>query len=104
MVQIVPSILSADFARLGEEVERVEEGGDTMLKYELMVSCFVPHLKLGSRVLKSRREVTRLPLDVHCMSTDRGRFASIFIEAGEDQVSVHQEVCRHLHRTLAMIR
>ena len=104
MVQIVPSILSADFARLGEEIERVEQGGATMLHVDVMDGHFVPNLTLGTPVLKSIRKVTRLPLDVHLMITDPDRYAPMFIEAGADQVSVHQEVCRHLNRTLTMIR
>ena len=104
MVEILPSILSADFARLGDEVARVEQTGVRMLHVDVMDGHFVPNLTLGPPVVKSLRKVTKLALDVHLMITDPDRFAPIFIEAGADQVSVHQEVCPHLDRTLRMIQ
>jgi ribulose-phosphate 3-epimerase len=104
MVQIVPSILSADFARLGEEIGRVERGGATMLHLDVMDGHFVPNLTIGPPVVESIRKITRARLDVHLMIEDPDRYAPAFIQAGADQVSVHQEACRHLNRTLRMIQ
>ena len=104
MVQIVPSILSADFAHLAEEIARVERGGATMLHVDVMDGHFVPNLTLGPPVFESIRKVTRLRLDVHLMIEDPDRYAPVFIQAGADQISVHQEACPHLDRTLRMIR
>jgi ribulose-phosphate 3-epimerase len=104
MVQIVPSILSADFAHLAEEIARVERGGAAMLHVDVMDGHFVPNLTLGPPVIESIRKVTRLRLDVHLMIEDPDRYAPVFIQAGADQISVHQEVCPHLDRTLRMIR
>jgi ribulose-phosphate 3-epimerase len=103
MVQIVPSILSADFAHLAEEIARVERGGATMLHVDVMDGHFVPNLTLGPPVFESIRKITRSRLDVHLMIEDPDRYAPVFIRAGADQVSVHQEACRHLDRTLRMI-
>jgi ribulose-phosphate 3-epimerase len=104
MVQIVPSILSADFARLAEEIARVEKGGATMLHVDIMDGHFVPNLTLGPPVVECIRKVTHARLDLHLMIEDPDRYAPVFIQAGADQVSVHQEVCRNLDRTLRMIR
>ena len=104
MVEILPSILSADFARLGEQVASVEAAGCRMLHVDIMDGHFVPNLTIGPPVVKSLRKVTPLTLDVHLMITDPDRYAPLFIEAGADQVSVHQEVCPHLDRTLRMIQ
>ncbi len=104
MVQIVPSILSADFARLGEEIALVEQGGATMLHVDIMDGHFVPNLTVGPPVLRSIRKVTKMTLDVHLMMTDPDRFIPAFIEAGADQISVHQEACLHLDRTLRLIQ
>jgi len=104
MVQIVPSILSADFAHLAEEVARAERGGATMLHVDVMDGHFVPNLTLGPPVVESLRKITRSRLDLHLMIEDPDRYAPIFIQAGADQISVHQEACRHLDRTLRMIR
>jgi ribulose-phosphate 3-epimerase len=103
MVQIVPSILSADFAHLAEEIARVERGGATMLHVDVMDGHFVPNLTLGPPVFESIRKITRSRLDVHLMIEDPDRYAPVFIRAGADQVSVHQEACPHLDRTLRMI-
>lgn len=103
MVQIVPSILSADFAHLAEEIARVERGGATMLHVDVMDGHFVPNLTLGPPVVESIRKITRSRLDVHLMIEDPDRYAPVFIQAGADQISVHQEVCRNLDRTLRMI-
>src|ERR1700740_1524222 len=104
MLQIVPSLLSADFARLAEEIARVERGGAAMLHLDVMDGHFVPNLTMGPPVVESIRKVTRSVLDVHLMITDPDRYAPAFIAAGADQVSVHQEVCPHLDRTLRMIQ
>src|SRR3954463_14686914 len=98
MVQVVPSILSADFARLGEEIGKVERGGATMLHVDVMDGHFVPNLTLGPPVVKSIRKITGLTLDVHLMIEDPDQYAPLFIEAGADQVSVHYEAARHLDR------
>ena len=104
MPLIVPSILSADFARLADDVAKVELGGAQMLHVDIMDGHFVPNLTIGPPVVKSLRKVTALPLDVHLMITDPDRFAPLFIDAGADQVSVHYEAATHLDRTLNMIK
>jgi ribulose-phosphate 3-epimerase len=104
MVRIVPSILSADFARLAEDIGKVERGGATMLHVDIMDGHFVPNLTIGPPVVKSIRKATRLPLDVHLMITDPDQFAPLFIAAGADQISVHFEAARHLDRTIRSIQ
>src|SRR6266481_4596807 len=104
MVEILPSILAADFARLGEEIAAVEQAGASMLHVDIMDGHFVPNLTLGPPVVKSIRKITKLKLDVHLMITDPDRYAPVFIEAGADQVLVQQEACPHLDRTLRMIQ
>jgi ribulose-phosphate 3-epimerase len=104
MVQIVPSILSADFARLGEQIQLVEQGGATMLHVDIMDGHFVPNLTVGPPVLRSIRKITKMTIDVHLMISDPDKYAPIFIEAGADQVSVHQEAAVHLDATLRRIQ
>jgi len=104
MVEIVPSILAADFARLGEQIAEVERAGVTMLHVDIMDGHFVPNLTMGPPVVESIRKITRLTLDVHLMITDPDKYAPIFIEAGADQVSVHQEAAKHLDGTLREIQ
>jgi ribulose-phosphate 3-epimerase len=104
MPEILPSILSADFARLGEQIAQVEAAGISMLHVDIMDGHFVPNLTIGPPVVKSIRKITKLTLDVHLMITDPDQYAPIFIEAGADQVSVHQEAATHLDRTLRMIQ
>jgi ribulose-phosphate 3-epimerase len=104
MVQIVPSILAADFSQLAAEIEKVERGGASMLHIDIMDGHFVPNFTMGPPVVKAIRRVTSLKLDLHFMITDPDRYAPIFIEAGADQISVQQEVCPHLDRTLHMIQ
>ncbi len=104
MVQIVPSILSADFARLADDIGKVERGGATMLHVDIMDGHFVPNLTIGPPVVKSIRKITGLPLDLHLMITDPDKFAPLFIEAGADQISVHFEAARHLDRTIRSIQ
>jgi ribulose-phosphate 3-epimerase len=104
MVEILPSILAADFARLGEQIATVEGGGVSMLHLDVMDGHFVPNFTIGPPVVASIRRITRLTLDCHLMITDPDRYAPVFIEAGADQVSIHQETCPHLDRTLRMIQ
>jgi ribulose-phosphate 3-epimerase len=104
MVQIVPSILSADFARLADDIAKVERGGARMLHVDIMDGHFVPNLTIGPPVVKSIRKITGLTLDLHLMITDPDTYAPLFIEAGADQVSIHYEAARHLDRTLRMIQ
>jgi ribulose-phosphate 3-epimerase len=104
VVEILPSILSADFAHLGDQVAALEQAGCRMLHVDVMDGHFVPNITIGPPVVASLRKATRLTLDVHLMITDPDRYAPLFIEAGADQVSVHQETCPHLDRTLKMIQ
>ena len=104
MVEILPSILSANFARLGEQIAALETAGCRMLHVDVMDGHFVPNLTIGPPVVESLRKATRAILDVHLMIEDPDKYAPVFIAAGADQVSVHQEACKHLDRTLRMIR
>ena len=104
MVEIVPSILSADFARLAEEIASVERGGATILHLDVMDGHFVPNMTIGPPVVASLRKATRAHLDCHLMIARPERFVQAFIDAGANSVSVHYEACRHLDATLAMIK
>lgn len=104
MIELAPSILSADFAHLADHVHAVAEGGATVLHVDVMDGHFVPNLTIGPPVVASLRKVTRLPLDVHLMIENPDLFVPAFVEAGADWISVHQEACIHLHRTLELIR
>ena len=104
MVEIAPSILSADFARLGEEIAAAEAGGATVIHCDVMDGHFVPNLTIGLPVVKSLRRATRLPLDTHLMISEPGLYAEKFVEAGAQMVSVHIEADAHIHRTLAAIK
>jgi ribulose-phosphate 3-epimerase len=104
MVEILPSILAADFSRLGEQIELVEQAGARMIHLDVMDGHFVPNLTIGPPVVESLRKRTRMLFDLHLMIADPDRYAPYFIEAGADQVLVHQEVCKHLNRTLNMIK
>jgi len=101
---IAPSILSADFARLAEEVARVEEAGADWLHVDVMDGHFVPNLTIGPPVVEALRKVTSLPLDVHLMMTNPDAFIGEFAEAGADYLTVHVETCPHLHRTVQLIK
>jgi ribulose-phosphate 3-epimerase len=103
-LMIAPSILSADFSRLGEEVRAVEEAGADVIHVDVMDGHFVPNITIGPLVVRAVRAVTRLPVDVHLMIADPDRYIHEFIDAGADWVTVHVEACTHLHRTLAAIR
>jgi ribulose-phosphate 3-epimerase len=104
MIEIVPSILSADFAHLADEIARVERGGVSMLHLDVMDGHFVDNLTIGPPVVECVRKATRLHLDVHLMIEDPGRYAPEFVKAGANSVSVHYEACRHLDGVLGMIR
>ena len=103
MVELLPSILSADFAHLAEQVAAAERGGGTVIHVDVMDGHFVPNITLGPPVVKSLRKATKLPLDCHLMIENPDEFIGAFADAGADWVSVHQEACRHLHRSLELI-
>jgi ribulose-phosphate 3-epimerase len=104
IVRIAPSILSADFARLADEVARVESGGADLLHVDVMDGHFVPNITIGPPVVAALKRVTNLPLDVHLMISDPDRYLEAFVDAGAALVTVHVEVLPHLHRTLTRIR
>jgi ribulose-phosphate 3-epimerase len=103
MVELLPSILSADFARLAEEVAAAERGGGTVIHVDVMDGHFVPNITLGPPVVKALRKATKLPLDCHLMIENADNFIPAFADAGADWVSVHVEACPHLHRCLELI-
>jgi ribulose-phosphate 3-epimerase len=103
-VRIAPSILSADFARLADEVSRVEAGGADWLHVDVMDGHFVPNLTVGPPIVEALRKVTRLPLDVHLMITNADAYIRDFADAGADWLTVHVEACPHLHRTVQAIK
>ena len=104
MVELLPSILSADFARLAEGVAAAERGGGTVIHVDVMDGHFVPNITLGPPVVKSLRKVTKLPLDCHLMIENADEFIPAFAEAGANWIGVHYEACVHLHRTIEHIR
>ncbi|PTX61229.1 ribulose-phosphate 3-epimerase [Melghirimyces profundicolus] len=104
MVKIAPSILSADFGRLSEEISEVEQAGADWVHVDVMDGRFVPNITIGPLVVEAIRPHTRLPLDVHLMIEEPDRYISAFAEAGADWISVHQEACPHLHRTVHLIK
>ena len=103
-VELVPSILSADFARLADDVAAAERGGGTVIHVDVMDGHFVPNITLGPPIVKSLRKYTSLPLDCHLMIENPDAFIPDFAEAGANWISVHYEACRHLYRTLQLIR
>jgi len=103
MVELLPSILSADFAHLADEVAAAERGGGTVIHVDVMDGHFVPNITIGPPVVKCLRKATKLPLDCHLMIENPNDFIPDFAEAGANWVSVHYEACTHLHRTLELI-
>jgi ribulose-phosphate 3-epimerase len=103
MVELCASILSADFARLAEDVAAAERGGATVIHFDVMDGHFVPNITIGPPVAKSLRKATNLPLDCHLMIENADEYIPAFADAGADWVSVHYEACRHLHRSLELI-
>ena len=104
MLQIAPSILSADFARLGAHLAEVEAGGADIVHFDVMDGHFVPNISIGLPVVSAVKKVTKLPIDTHLMITEPARYVEQFIAAGASMVSVHVEADPHLNRTLAAIR
>jgi ribulose-phosphate 3-epimerase len=103
-VRIAPSILAADFARLGEEVAALEAAGADLVHVDVMDGRFVPNITMGPPVVAALKKRTKLPLDVHLMILEPERYIAAFVDAGASMISVHAEVSPHLHRTLAEIR
>jgi ribulose-phosphate 3-epimerase len=103
-IQIAPSILSADFARLGEEIRAIEDGGADLIHVDVMDGHFVPNITIGPPVVAAIRKVAKRPLDVHLMIEDPDRYVADFAAAGSDIVTIHAEACRHLHRSVHAIR
>jgi len=104
LIELAPSILSANFARLSEEIQAAAEGGGTVVHVDVMDGHFVPNITIGPPVVRSLRKATQLPLDCHLMIENPDLFIPDFVEAGADWISVHQEACRHLDRTLHLVR
>jgi ribulose-phosphate 3-epimerase len=104
LIDLAPSILAADFAHLADQIERATAGGGSVIHVDIMDGHFVPNLTLGPPVVKSLRRATRLPLDCHLMIENPDLFIPEFADAGADWISVHQEACRHLNRTLNLIK
>ena len=103
MVELLPSILSADFANLARDVAAAERGGGTVIHVDVMDGHFVPNITLGPPLVKSLRKATSLPLDCHLMIENPNDYIPAFAEAGANWISVHYEACPHLHRTLELI-
>lgn len=104
MKLIAPSILSADFTQLGEEIRAVEAAGADIIHFDVMDGHFVPNLTVGPMILKSVRRLTQLPIDAHLMVSNPDEVMEDYIEAGANYLSVHVEVCPHLHRSLQQIK
>jgi ribulose-phosphate 3-epimerase len=104
LIELAPSILSADFAQLGEQVRAAADGGASVIHVDIMDGHFVPNLTIGPPVVKSLRKVTDLPLDCHLMIENPDDFIPVFANAGVNWISVHQEAVRHLNRTLHLIK
>ena len=104
LIELAPSILSADFAHLADQVARAAEGGGTIIHVDVMDGHFVPNITLGPQLVRSLRKATKLPLDCHLMIENPDEYIPAFADAGADWISVHQEACRHLDRTLNLIK
>src|SRR5579875_2608950 len=104
MIKIAPSILSANFAKLGEDIKDVERGGADYIHVDVMDGHFVPNITIGPLIVEAVRPVTDLPLDVHLMIEEPDRYIPAFAKAGADILSVHAEACPHLHRTIQLIK
>ncbi len=104
MTKIAPSILSADFARLGECIAEAEAGGADWIHVDVMDGHFVPNITIGPLIVEASRRSTKLPLDVHLMIENPDKYLGDFVSAGADRLTVHQETCPHLHRTVQRIR
>jgi ribulose-phosphate 3-epimerase len=104
MIKIAPSILSADFAKLGEEITDVEKGGADYIHVDVMDGHFVPNITIGPLIVEAIRPVTKLPLDVHLMIEQPDLYIKEFVRAGADIITVHVEACKHLHRTIQFIK
>ncbi|MDA8161390.1 MAG: ribulose-phosphate 3-epimerase [Desulfobacteraceae bacterium] len=103
-IMIAPSILSADFSRLGDEIAAVEKAGADAIHIDVMDGCFVPNITIGPLVVEAIRPVTKLPLDVHLMIDAPDRYIDAFARAGASWITVHVEACTHLHRTIQKIK
>ncbi|WP_445486803.1 ribulose-phosphate 3-epimerase [Niallia sp. 03133] len=104
MIKIAPSILSADFATLGEDIKDVERGGADYIHIDVMDGHFVPNITIGPLVVEAIRPITKLPLDCHLMIENPDHYIPAFAKAGADIITVHVEACRHLHRTIQLIK
>lgn len=104
MIQIAPSILAANFSKLADEVKEVEEAGAKLIHIDVMDGHFVPNITMGPIVVEALRPVTNLPLDVHLMIENPDQYIEAFAKAGANYITVHVEACRHLHRTIQLIR
>ncbi|MEC1520900.1 ribulose-phosphate 3-epimerase [Neobacillus niacini] len=104
MLKIAPSILSADFAKLGDEIMAVEKAGADYIHVDVMDGHFVPNITIGPLIVEAIRPVTKLPLDVHLMIENPDQYIENFAKAGADYITVHVEACRHLHRTIHHIK
>ncbi|MDZ5474386.1 ribulose-phosphate 3-epimerase [Bacillus sp. 31A1R] len=104
MVKIAPSILSADFSKLGAEIQDVEQGGADYIHVDVMDGHFVPNITIGPLIVEAIRPVTKLPLDVHLMIENPDQYIEAFANAGADYITVHVEACKHLHRTIHHIK
>jgi ribulose-phosphate 3-epimerase len=104
LIELAPSILSADFAHLADQIERATSGGGSVIHVDIMDGHFVPNMTIGPPVVKSLRRATRVPLDCHLMIENPDQYVPEFAEAGADWISVHQEATRHLNRSLHLIK
>ncbi|MER2111482.1 ribulose-phosphate 3-epimerase [Solibacillus isronensis] len=104
MIKIAPSILAADFAKLGQEVKEVEAAGAELIHIDVMDGHFVPNISFGAIALEAIRPLSTLPMDVHLMIENPDQYIEQFAKAGADYITVHVEACRHLHRTIQLIR